>query len=248
MITWVGESLTVTQQGLHNVGVRRKAIHPSPPSEFSEWLQDAATVYRNLISHLRTQKNDGGKVLQDQHESERSGEHQRGNLHRRGRGRNSLANGRIIEWHQNHQEKEGETGPLGWVPYGPVPAEEQQSSTQHVPGQFNEDLSGDPSGPTIHLARPFPDLINISARNERYLKLLSTRNGQNEYDEDRKKLVLDALHCVRALVESEADEKTRADVQHEFGCDVGRIAPDCSRTPFGHGDSLVNPRGGVFGM
>ena len=35
-----GEGLTITHQRLHDVRVRRKVIHPPPPSKCSEWLQD----------------------------------------------------------------------------------------------------------------------------------------------------------------------------------------------------------------
>ena len=138
--------------------------------------------------------------------------------------------------------------PFGRVPHGPVPAEEKQNAARHVPGQLNENLRGDPSGPTVHLARSFPDLIDCPARDERDLQLLSARDGQDEDDEDREQLILNTLQGTRALPESETDEETAKDVQYKFGCDVGRVAPDGSRAASRHNNSLVNPRSRVFVM
>jgi hypothetical protein len=67
-----------------------------------------------------------------------------------------------------------ELGLVGWPPardiYGSmyceqvIPAggstEKEQYPTKHVLGESNENLSRNPSRPTIHLARPFPDLVN----------------------------------------------------------------------------------------
>ena len=185
---------------------------------------------------------------QDQHEREQRSEQQRGDLHRWRHSCHRLPDSRIIERHQDHQHQERVTRPIGRVPHGPEPTEEEHRSAEHVPGKFNEDLSRDPSRPTVHLARSFPDLINVPVRDERNLQLLSTGNGQDQDDEDREQLVLNALQGAWALPEGETDEKTTADVQYELGRDVGGIAPDGSGGTSRNGDGLVKPRGRVFGM
>ena len=188
------------------------------------------------------------KGSQDQDERERRGEQQRGNLYRRSNGRNRLSNGRVIERYQNREYKERKASSVCRVPHGPIPTEEEQNSTGHVPRELDKDLRCNPSRPTVHLARPFPDLTDHPVHDERYLKLLSTGDGQDEHDKDREQLVLNALLGARTLPECETDEKTRGDVQDEFGRDVGGIAPDGSRAASSHNGDLMNPRGRVFGM
>jgi hypothetical protein len=85
-------------------------------------------------------------------------------------------------------------------------------STGHVPRELDKDLRCNTGRPTARLARPFPDLVGHLVRDERYLKLLSTRNGQDEHDEDREQFVLNALLGAWTLQESETDEKTVSDV------------------------------------
>jgi len=69
-----------------------------------------------------------------------------------------------------------------------------------------------PSRPAAHLAWAFSDLIDHPVRDERYLRLLSTGNGQDGHDGDREQFVLNALHGAWTLPEGETGEKTRGDV------------------------------------
>ena len=113
-------------------------------------------------------------------ERERGCEQQCSDLHCRKYSRNRLLNGRIIERNQNCEDEERETSPVGWVPCSLIPTEQERGSAGHVPRELNEDLSCNPSRPTIHLAQPFRDHVDHPVRDEWYLKLLSTRNDKLE--------------------------------------------------------------------
>ena len=174
-----------------------------------------AAVHRycsDPISRLETQTRGARRDSQDQHERERRGERQRRDFYRWNHSRNRLSDSRVVERDQNRECEERIRSPFGWIPHRPIPAEEEHDSTEHVPRKLNEDLRGNPSGPTIHLTRPFPDFIYRPVLDERYLKLLSTGNAQDKYGEDREQFVLDALHSAWTLPESETDEETRGDV------------------------------------
>jgi hypothetical protein len=63
------ESLTVTHQCLYEVRVRRKAIHPPPPSKFPEWLQYTVAISNPLVTQEYEQEG-GKRNSQDQDERE----------------------------------------------------------------------------------------------------------------------------------------------------------------------------------
>ena len=94
--------LTLGYQSLGEVRVRRDPVHPLPPSELREWLNDA---------------------VKGQHKREQEAKQDPRNLDRRTHRSSGLPDGSVVGREEDPERKVSIAAPVCRKPDGPVPAE-----------------------------------------------------------------------------------------------------------------------------
>jgi len=189
----------LANQSLDEVRVRREPIHPLPPPELRIGLNN---------------------TVKGQDKGEEETKQNARDLRRWTHRCNGLPDGGVVNREQDSEKEVCVSSPVRRETHRPVPAQEKQRRSEHVPGDLHEDLGGDECCPRIDPARTFSDLVNLAQVQEDDLQLIRERHAQNQRHEYCKEFVLRALERVVALEESEPYEQTSDDIQHELGLQV----------------------------
>ena len=231
--------LTLGYQSLNEVRVRRDSIHPAPPPELRERLNDA---------------------VKGQHEREQETKQDARNLCRRTHCSDGLPDSSVVGREEDPEHEVGIAAPVCRKPDGPVPTEKEERRSEDVPGNFYKDLRRDERWPRIDSARTFPDLIHFADIEKHDLELIRKRYTQNQGHEHRliesrasvagtratitthKEFVLRALERVVAFEKGEPDKQTADNVQHQLCHQIARGPPIMCKIAHEQVPHLIHPR------
>lgn len=94
---------------------------------------------------------------------------------------------------------------------GIVPGEEASNAHDSVPEHFDGDVGQYKGLPGVRLGLALAGFVEGALQNPHGQDLVDELDDDEEEDEDAKHLVLQALHCVCAVDEGEADHEGAAD-------------------------------------